>query len=373
MKRDLFLSKAIRLIRQGKPGKAVDLLETEADRYRGSFHYYFLLASACLRQREFGGALDYFKLARQVRMKDPRVLLGMAALYMRRKETDRAIEYYLEVLDEEPKNPQAKLGIKMIRKYADTEYFHVWVDSKQFEKIYPPIPQPVFRWGVLLASVLLLAAASVLILNQLGVIHIIPIGRAGPERGRIREGMEDGALTGNPADWVQVDGSFRYVLTTGEVAELYNTARRLFAEYHDERAKVALNKLLESNASEGVKERARQLISYMAVPGFDTLKDKITFSEVKKEPWLYNNCYVIWRGKAANLNTADSTTDFNLLVGYDNASALEGVVPVHLMQHAPINLEQPLEVLGRIVPTVTEEGMTVRLEGIAIHQTGMLQ
>jgi hypothetical protein len=72
---------------------------------------------------------------------------------------------------------------------------------------------------------------------------------------------------------------------------------------------------------------------------------------------------------ATNLSAGETVTAFDFLVGYDTRSRLEGIVQVRFDFSVPLNLERPLEVLGRVVPVSTaagEEG--IRLEGIALHQ-----
>jgi hypothetical protein len=155
--------------------------------------------------------------------------------------------------------------------------------------------------------------------------------------------------------------------------ELYERARKLFIEHRDEVAKVSLNRLIESNASDPVKNKARLLISYMEEPGFDTLKDRFSYSEIKQDPLLYRNCYVIWRGMATNLTEGEESTTFDFLVGYDTRSTLEGIVPVVFNFSVPLNLERPLEILGKVIPVssaVGEDG--IRMEGIALHQAAFL-
>jgi hypothetical protein len=112
----------------------------------------------------------------------------------------------------------------------------------------------------------------------------------------------------------------------------------------------------------------------MEPPGFDTLRDRFTYAEVMKEPPLYRDCYVIWRGMAANLESLQNITTFNFLVGYDTRTSLEGIVPVVFVNSAvPINTERPLEVLAKIIPVINPGGMDIRLEGVAVHQAGLLQ
>jgi hypothetical protein len=69
---------------------------------------------------------------------------------------------------------------------------------------------------------------------------------------------------------------------------------------------------------------------------------------------------------ATNLKESDRTTDFDLLVGYDTKSKLEGIVPVRFDFAVPVDVERPLEVLGRIDVV----GDKIRIVGKALHQAG---
>jgi hypothetical protein len=200
------------------------------------------------------------------------------------------------------------------------------------------------------------------------------LGRATPQPAPTvtlqREGLVPSALKSeerqNP---VAVGGSYRYILTRDQVLNTYETARDLFNKDHDESAKMNLNRILESNASDAVKGKARLLISYMEVPGFDTLRDRFAYTEVQQEPALYRDCHVVWRGMATNLMVGETTTSFDFLVGYDTRSTLLGIVPVKFAFSVSVNPEQPLEVLGRVVLVSTDKGLYIVIEGVALHQT----
>jgi hypothetical protein len=198
----------------------------------------------------------------------------------------------------------------------------------------------------------------------------LPLSLVSARRGNISEIILKGEERSTP---VQIGGSYRYVLTGKQVLDNYERARTLFIERRDEPAKVALNRLLESNAADTIKNKARLLISYMDVPGFNTLKDRFTYGEVKKEPVLYRDCHVIWRGMATNLKQEQNITAFDFLVGYDTRKTLEGIVPVVFDFAIPVNIERPLEILGRIVPVSTEQGEDIRIEGVALNQAGLLE
>jgi tetratricopeptide (TPR) repeat protein len=371
MKLDPILSKATRLARRRNYDGAIKTLEPEVNRYYGSYWYHYLLGAACLYAGDFGGALTYFKLARDIKIRDPSVLLGMAVLYLRRGETDRALDFYLEVQELDEHNRIAKKALRVIRKYAGLENLTRWIESGRLSSLYPPLPVlPGIRKriAVSLGTVLLVLALTGGILVKLRVLPFI--------RDAGREGLSTSALVREEEDApVEIGGSYRYVLTRNDVLNTYGEARNLFTHYRDEAAKVALNRILESNASEAVKNKARVLFSYTETPGFDTLRDRFTYGEIIKEPVLYRDCYVVWRGMATNLDIQQNATSLDFLVGYDTRSTLEGIVPVVFNFSVAVNPDRPLEILGRVVPVLSANasGQDIRLEGVALHQAGLLE
>jgi hypothetical protein len=170
---------------------------------------------------------------------------------------------------------------------------------------------------------------------------------------------------------VETGGVYRYVLTRNEVLQHYDQGLSLFTEYRDEAARLRFNRLIESNASESIKNKSRLVMSYMEVPGFDSLQDRFAYAEAVKDPILYRGCHVIWRGMATNIQTFSSQTSFDFLIGYDTRQSLEGIVTVVFDRAVAINPERPLEVLGRVIPAVGDRGQEIRLEGIAIHQSNL--
>jgi hypothetical protein len=172
---------------------------------------------------------------------------------------------------------------------------------------------------------------------------------------------------------VQTGGSYRYVLTRNQVLDYYNDAQKLFLERRDEAARVRLNRLIESNASEPVKNKARIIISYMEVPGFDSLKDRFLYRDVIGDPFIYRDCHVIWRGMATNLSIEQNRTSFDFLVGYDTRRTMSGIVQVDYDFAVPVNTEHPVEILGRVIPLSSEREPKIRIQGVALNQARLLE
>ncbi|MDR0495696.1 MAG: tetratricopeptide repeat protein [Treponema sp.] len=370
MKLDPILTRACRFARSGKYETAIRALEPEINRYHGSFYYYYLLGSSCLRTGDFGGALTYYKLAHETKSRDPLAILGLAALFLRRGETQRAVDYYLDVLETNPENRIAGRAMKIIRKQAGTDTFSAWLEAGKLSALYPPIPFPGFSAKEILGAFGVLLAVCVITFGCL--VRFKVFSNPFYPRGA-REGAASFSLSREDRMApVQTGGSYRYVLTRVQALDAYEKAITLFTAYRDEAARVSLNRILESNASEGLKNRARIIISYMEVPGFDSFKrgDNAAYNDVAKDPALYAGVHVIWRGMATNAVTSDQGTAFDFLVGYDTRKTLEGIVPVVFYQAIPLNPDRPLELLGRVMPA-SNEG-SIRLEGVAIHQSGSL-
>jgi tetratricopeptide (TPR) repeat protein len=336
------------------------MLEAEIFRYQESFDYFYLLGLCCLHTGDFGGAFTYLSRAKNIKFKEPGPLLGLAALYLRRGETDRSLDLYLEIQDADEKNAIVRRGLKIIRRYGGTEELSAWLEAGKLTGLYPSFPAPRRTWKFFIPAGLVLLAIALVCGIVFGIRRL-----PRPER----DGLTDTVLVREEqAEAVEIGGSYRYVLTGDQVLSYYNEARALFNSYHDEGAKRNLNRILESNASSAIKNKARLLKSYTAVPGFDTLKDRFNYGEVAAEPVLYRDCYVLWRGVAANLENTDDKTGFDFLVGYDTRKIMEGAVPVELDFPAGINSSEPLEVLGQIVLLKDDGKDRFMLRGVAIHQ-----
>jgi tetratricopeptide (TPR) repeat protein len=366
--KETVLKKALLLAKRGKCGEAVSLLESELLRYRDSFIFYYLLAISCLKLGDFGRAYTYFKSAHEIKKRDVNVLLGIAALYIRRSEGARAVEMYLQVLNAEPKNKKAKKALAVLRKYGGGEELGVWVDSGKIKSLYPPFPRvrgadkkKLFLCAAAALAVLLSCAYAVI---KKGVTPSAIFAR------EKREGYSDSALSASERGLpVDMTGAFQIVLTAQQVIEVYEKARKYFNEYKDNSARVEINRILYSNASEGVKNKARLLLGYIdeTVVGFDNfdkLKEHFTYNEVAKDSALYNGCYVKWGGRAANIEQGAESTAFELYIGYEERRVVLGSVRVECP--FAFNIEdRPLDVLGRVL---SGGGGSFILGGVSVHQ-----
>jgi hypothetical protein len=348
------LGEARALYRARKYPDVIRLLEPEVFRNRESFDYFRLLGFSCLNSGDIGGAFSYLSRAHQLKDEDIDVLLGMAAIHFRKGENESALKRWLTVLELQPKNEIARRGMEILRRGLAPDALQEFIEAGRLKTLFPSSGRNL-SWGVPV-----LVALAVLAFAGLGYLGW-RVSRPQP--------MERPGVTGIeiPADLprvIEAGSDFPFVFTEREVKRTFEKAKSYLLAFRDNLAAVEINRMLLSNATLAVKERARMLKGFVTQASFDTLKDPFEYAAVARQPMLYEGCSVSWRGKIANLKTTKEAITFDLLVGYDQETELQGIVPVILRFAVELENGVALEVLGQVV---AEQGK-LALSGISVHR-----
>jgi len=355
------LSIAWQEMRRRHFASAILLLEGRADIYEENFEYYLTLGIACLYAGDIGSSTSYFQKARKIKLKDTRLLLGQAAIFLRRGETNRALQYYMEVKDDDPTNKTAKNAIEFIRTHGDYDKICRWVDTGRIEQFYPPL-------GTNPDKILMLVIPVVACLIGCAVAFVFF-----PKKSLLNESRADLTMLELSADEKSsakekdlTTQSYLYILSNKEIIKRYTNAQNYFREHRDNAAQVEVNYILNSDATISIKQKAQVLATFFEIPNFDTITDVPGFSEVKANPQLYLDCWVDWGGKISNVNTyPDESFSCDLLVGDDSLEHYEGTVNVRFDSVPSIIGNQSARVLGKI----TMEDGKVYLKGRAVYQS----
>ncbi len=347
------LGKAKRLFRTKKYGEVIRMLEPEIFKYRESIAYYKLLGISCVYTDDVGGATSYLSRALQLDKDDVDSLLGLAVVSLKRMKTDEAIKNWLSVLEVQPKNRQANLGLELIRNKLEPEKLVDFVESGRIRSVYPywksskTVPV-IFLFMVVALAVLVPLAITTIVSNK-------------PQK-TVRPEFDSFALPANDKELTVVQGDFRYLLSDQEVRKTFNLAKGYFLDYRDNLALVEINRLLNSNALQAVKNTALAMKEHTYKPDFSTIRDSFPMVRVASDPYLYEGCYVRWIGRAGSVSIEKTLISFVLWVGTDKE--FEGVVPVAIDFPFELANGQSIEVLGRIR---LDQGK-MSLYGIAIHR-----
>jgi hypothetical protein len=355
------LSRAHQLFRRRRFSHVIRLLESQIFRYRNNAEFYALLGATCLYTGDFGGAESYLRRAEQLNEDDVPTQLGLAAIAFKRGQTEAALNTWLKVIDLEPGNKKALKALNALRKSTNWEGTVVSSTAINLRNVLPSLPVKPWTWIVPTLLVCVLAALL------LGYFLLLPkIDR----RREPRPGVEEILLSsGQPLIAVQdqAPAESSYSLGEQEISETFETIKRYLLEYQDNLAIREINRLLLSNASTYVKEKARLMKTFIQEPDFSTIRDPFPYIDVQRNPALYVDSFVVWQGKAANVRIGEQQITFDLLVGYQDERELLGLVPVALNFAAEIENGEGIEVLGKVEVLPPPSGH-IRLQGLSIHR-----
>lgn len=319
------------LMRRRKFTVAIQRLESRAEIFEGDFEYYLLLGIANLYIGDTGAAKSFFDQARRIHNMNTELLLGQAALLLQRGEVGRAVSYYTDILDNDPRNKVAKRALEFIRVNNDSvAAIRRWVDTRKIERFYPPLG---FNTDKVWAVVIPLAAG---VLAALFVMKVLPVLTA------------PGGPWGTMAEATSVEAR-HYVLTDSEIRTARKAAKKALTEGHYSEAAVEANRLLNSNALEIVKVEARDVkrACYPKPPMFETAGTSYSYMEVAADPLLYDGCYVIWSGHITKQGIEGGVWR-GLLSVATGESSVGGVATVLFDAVPKIDMEREASVLGRI-------------------------
>jgi len=354
------LKSARRLYRKKKFPAVIRLLEGQIFRFRENLDFFSLLGNACLYSSDLGGAFSYLKRAEQLDPRHVPSLLGLAAIAARRRETETAVRIWLRVLELDPHQRKARRGLELMRRVAAVKSGDLRLDARDLKHLYPSTgARPGF---------ILVPAVAVLIIALTGFLLQLLPGLSLPMLHRQdrqqRPGIAEITFSSQHPTLVTERADALLTLSEEEIAEIFELAKSYLLKYRDNLAILEVNRIILSNASAYAREKASLLKTFAEIPDFVTLKDNFSWQEVKELPPLYEDCFVIWSGKLANLAVGDDSIGFDLLVGYEHERELLGIVPVRLSFGADLENGIAVEVLGKI--RLTEEGFM--LDGVSIHR-----
>lgn len=340
---------------------AIKLLEDKAQTYEEHFDYYVELGTACLYIGDIGAASLYFQKARRIKLTDSRLLLGQAAIFLRRGETDRALQYYLEIKENDPQNKVADAAIEFVRTHGDYDTICRWVDTGRIEQFYPPLgANPDKIWSIIIP-------VAACILGCLLFFVVFPVKKPyTPSRADLSalELSEDEKKSAKESDLT--GQTYQFILSDKEISKVYASSIQYFNEHRDNAAQIEVNRLCNSNASSAIKQKARVLSTYFEIPDFDTIRDVPDFASVKESPVLYDDCWVSWGGKISNVNIYDDGTySCDFIIGDEEFRHYEGTVSVFFEAVPNIEADQYVKILGHL----SVDGGRVVLNGRSVYQS----
>ena len=335
--------RAEKLFRLGKYSDVIKILEPEVFKNRENENFYYYLGMSCLLLGDYSGANSYLRRSLQINPSNSETMLGLAVIHLKYNKPSEAIRIWLDILDKDSNNYFAKKSLDLIKKSDALETVPEDFLEKNLHRLIP------YKSKIIFYKTLRYAAAAAIILF-VSVVIFFTAKALIDKFNYSRNLYPELTISRDIKEIIGTDKfkDFRVELQGREIVEAFESAKRLFIDNKDNEARIEVNRLLNSNASESVKEKARLLDSYLREPDFRYFVNTIKFQDAVKTPYLYDNCYVKWSGKIANIRIYGNYAGFDLLVGYDSGTVLEGIIAVTADFPVLLDEEFIYDIIGQI-------------------------
>ena len=290
---------------------------------------------------------------------DPEALNALAYCAISKNDLEGATRLLLDALYLDPDASLLKLNLEKIRKITDSRIFLLRNQAPTFVTITIPKESGlalfsstihqisghrVFRWVG--AGMILGVVAIILFITYPAILTWM-------ENYRFKRGLGRGRVTHVSIQDIErlVAERTRYQikLSEEEIKQKFGLIQTYLEQKSPNRAMILVNELLNSNASERVKERVLFLKDFIPEPGSDSIDYSPPVQEVIRTPFLYENVIVRWSGMIANLDHRDrKETAFDLLINFVEQAVVEGIAEVHFDGFQRVVAGEKVAIVGRV-------------------------
>jgi hypothetical protein len=365
------LRQAERLFAEQRYADLVKHLAPQIFLFRSDARYYYLLGLASLYIGDQSGAHSYLLRGKDLDPLNLDLQIALAITHLGRKEEPQALQILVGIQDRHPTNTRAVQILDLLKQASEKVD---WPEQIRLGKLRHLYPRPGFNWrpwlkrgGYALGGLGLLALLGLLVY---GITTLVtswqPPSR--PESIEPASAVQPSPSTTAVDDrrfGVLPDAKPRFQLSSKEIDSLSREVTTAFREYRDNKARVLVNRLMQSNASLNIKERMRGLANHFKDPGFVNFRDNYPIEAILEDSLLHAGVFVMWRGKLADVVKGQTAITFNLLVGYESSPVVKATVPVSLDFAADVNAGEAIELIGQVLPDFAAGGFTLR--GIALR------
>lgn len=352
------LKKGRRLIASGRYSQAVSFLVDKVPLFQKDPVYYDLIGRAYLGAGLLKDADDFLNIGLQCDPSHLDIRLVLAVTHLKRKNTSAALRVWLEILDDYPREPYASRGLKTLKRFSSPERQDRFLQKFDPLRYMPRLSSPWPGRIMAVLAVILVLLTAVYFRDNIQRLF---------QRGEQRPGTA--LFSGVNKDVPETDTAAAsgpdavFDMSEREISKTLKKAMQHYRHYEDNSARYELNKILSSNAPETVQNRVKSIVESLGEADINTLETSYTYEEVVEQPFLYNGCLVLWKGRTANIRYEGDAIRFDFLVGFEDQTVLKGRLPVEVL--FPVVMEPlPLELLAAV--QITDDN-SIRLSARTLH------
>ncbi len=336
------LRRARRWLAAGRSLKVIHFLEPKVPLFLEDAQYYALLGRACMESKLLTDADTYLNRGLQADPENLDVYLTLAVNHLKRKDPAAAVRSWLEIIDDFSDNKDirfARRGLNALKKISDQQQQDRFLEKFDSRKFLPHIGSKWPGRMLLILLIVLIGLTGFYFKDAVFDKFVVVDYRPGAEQ----------LIPDTGRSLTDTGGDVLYSMNDSELTKTLKKALRYYQAYEDNKARYELNKIKYSNAAEDIRQKAIGLLEALGEPSIENIETDYSYADVASAPWLYEDCWVLWKGMTANVIFTDDNIKFDFLVGFEEGKILEGKVPVELPFLAVME-PLPLELLARIEP-----------------------
>lgn len=369
------LQKSIKLFNKKKYSETIETLNSIIKYYSDSFVANKVLGFSFLIVGDYGSAFSYIENSiRKANSEKPDydLVYAYALLKLRKGENQEAIKIMLDLLNKRKYTASIKNTLQAVKQsenkavlqqFLNEEIEYVFNGLKIFidvkEKKHKKRNKPLeYRFSDFQFVKKIIFFILIFFIIAISVFLIYKFFPRNNREFSDKISIEKSDLTSFSKN------DYKIVLSDYEIFSSFNRAKKYFNQYDDNQAQREINRITNSNATIEVKDKATAFTRYFKEPDWRTLKTNYTIEEVLKTPYLYENCYVSWKGRIANLIYTDEKISFDFLVGYEDKKFIKATVKTEIDFSVLVYEDLPYEILSKIIL----DGEKFYLRSVSIHR-----
>ncbi|ACH94393.1 tetratricopeptide repeat protein [Borrelia recurrentis] len=349
------INKSINYYNSHKYADVIKLIEKEIFFYKDYYIYHYILGMSYLRMGNLGNAQIYLKKAYTLNPTEPDVKQSIAILLAAQGKEDKAIQIWLKMIEDNQDIKRSELSLEIIRKHPIQGTLFL-TKNKIYDKLFPKIKiekgENFYKLTKIILSIVSISFLLIAIFSFTNFKENIKL-IINNSQTNIKKTINNVAtyiddIKINDKEKIKnYEGQFVFILTETEIKNSFQKIKSHLKNGKDNFARIEINKILNSNASESIKLKAKNLASFISNPDFITFDDFLILKEIKKNPLIYSDVYVKWEGIINNIEKKNNITYFDFYVGY-NKDILEGIITTKINFDIEINFKDCVEILGQI-------------------------
>lgn len=328
-----------------------------------------MLAFALAETGQFRDSHHYYQHVLRANKNDTEALNAVAFLELENGGTESSVNYLLDAIYVDDKNQRLKKNLESLKKIKDAKLFFSMTKPSDFifidlpkESYYSQLTGKLLELPSTTNGRIALAAAAVLIAIFL-IYLVYPAYVSWMENYRFSRSIGSGKVTHitiqDVERLVQEREKYNLKLSEDQIREKFSMARTFLEEKRRNQAVILINELLNSNASDAIKERVGMLREFIPDPDPRQIDFNPDVREVIKTPFIYENVSLRWEGTAANLeHKARTETVFDLLIDFVDKATVQGIAETHFEGFKDIESGQKFTVFG-IISGITVDNKVV--------------